>query len=158
MASLFTLPKLFASLILSCSVHASIACSCDGLPDVKAAVASADVVFRGWILSKYIDYTSGLVTVRMLANAGYKGVAVGDTLAVSTHIGDASCGYQFNGRGEFVVYAWKTKPIEQWKDPSGRLTTYWTHLCTRTTEDADGVESASITKALAEDTNGQKKK
>jgi hypothetical protein len=137
-------PILF--LIFLCPPQAAEACMCMPYPDdfekaVATAYARADVVFLGDALAMRNTVLGSLQQreVTFSVRDRWKG-SIPDTTLVRTNIGEIACGYNFNERGSYLVFAY-------WDQQLQLLTTSFCDL-TRTETEAKGaiIRLDSLTK------------
>ena len=102
------------------SVHEAHACSCLPPPPVAQAVAEADAVFMGTVVS----FELASSTTERVARFDRMQIWKGNPLAITeifTPENEAACGFDFRVGETYLVYANR--------DDAGKL---FTHLCTRT--------------------------
>jgi len=113
----------------------AIACSCVGSPTPKEALAAADAVFSGTVITigevpRSRDDTNfwwAQKEVSFRVTRTWKGTNQVN-LVVRTGRGESDCGYHFVPGGSYLVYA-------NWRDPMGASSTnLFTSTCTRTRE------------------------
>ena len=136
------------------------ACSCDGESTVRESVKYSDIVFKGRVVSKLVtsdlsafgvrvkgDTTSNSFASRQIKNPVavynikvfkiYKGESQVDTISIITPTSGAGCGFGFQVGQDYIVYG-TTKDGTIMGNSVERLATntktYWTNLCTRTTQ------------------------
>lgn len=108
---------LVVALMLLLGAGSAIACSCLPPGPPKDHLALVDVVFAGTADSvRYLtDTTSvlgtryevnGDVEVRFRLRASWKGVRSDTILVVKTPSNSGACGFHFEARQDYVVYAW----------------------------------------------------
>ncbi len=142
------------------------ACKCEGVGTVAANYESAAIVFTGTVLKiEYVGIAETLnpdsistartlikdspkntldqpmvLKATMIVTNEYKGIKKGDTIIMYTGIRGASCGFKFEHRKEYTVYAASESYMHMFLrvdrkrfknlDKKG---VYWTSICTRTT-------------------------
>ncbi len=124
-------PVLAAALALWATSPAH-ACSCAGIPEFEASVASAEAVFSGVVESVEPvgdDPHWSQFAVHFEVSAAWKGLT-GETVTIFTSSSSASCGIDFQVGHAYLVYADAYSPLE----PG----TFSTMLCHRTHETFPG--------------------
>jgi hypothetical protein len=106
------------------------ACSCGGTPSPTAALLSADAVFLGEVISSRGLHVSdsGFASssrYRFRVHRSWKGVRTDTVDVVTSSIGTA-CGFPFDARKAYLVYAYRG-------DMGGVRTALSTNSCSRTT-------------------------
>lgn len=133
------------------------ACNCEGKMQVKEAIKSSDIVFRGTVLSKTVslnhndlglmiqgDATSlelvksiPFAVYRIKVNTRFKGRERFDTVTIITAVNGAGCGVMFTVGNEWIVYANsvdEAHSTSKSKLSTNRAGVYFTNQCTRTVE------------------------
>lgn len=159
---------LFATLLIFVA-KPSYPCKCGGPDTVEGSFASSDVILSGLVLCKELvpftqtvipDSVSAIIDrikddeqkldflkksyvykIELEVSEKYKGTNICDTLTIYTSMNSASCGYKFEERKSFIIYASKKSYLEfmfmgtsESNKGFGKEGTYWTNQCTRTTE------------------------
>jgi Tissue inhibitor of metalloproteinase len=119
---------LMFSLFLFLSAQSVYACTCVGTPPPRQALKEATAVFVGEVISKKIfdvkDEFGALpvVRVRFAVSRIWKGIEGGEVVVLTAESEDA-CGYNFEKRKKYLVYAYP----DPWK-----LGVLETGICNRT--------------------------
>src|SRR5262245_5188817 len=119
-----------AALLLGlASADAALACSCAPQPEPQQALAGAGAVFTGTVVA--VDTTQTNRQVRLRVEGSWKGARKEincEEVTISTGLGDADCGFDFQVGTSYLVYADKAQ---------GKLTT---NICNRTKPTAQASE------------------
>ena len=134
----------------------SFACSCEGQGTVSGNVKYSDVVFSGQVIYstlttnydslgivvtgdtskmyfKWRDYPTAVVRIKV--DKMYKGQLVSDTITILTPPNEGACGYYFEVRQKYIVYATTFDELlmtDELKRRTFDNKTFWTNQCTRT--------------------------
>ncbi len=89
---------------------------------------------------KYFE-SSNIYKIEMEVIKNYKGENLKDTITIFTSMFSASCGYNFQNDKTYIIYASKKCDLSVFFLPESernkgveKKDTYWTNICTRTTE------------------------
>jgi len=145
-------------LALIISLQSAFACKCYEVT-ITENVKSADVIFSGKVLSRYLTTNYDSLDVSITKNLErsnldwskipvavseievlktYKGAIQADTITILTPPNGASCGFRFQVGSCYVIYATiKNSVFMPFQITDDRIllkNMFWTNMCTRTQE------------------------
>src|SRR5690554_5234095 len=123
----------------------SIACTCNGINEVKEEIKSVDIVIVATAIAKeYVHIVDSSLTsprknislykYTFVIEEQYKGRTRNDTVTIYSGPSTASCGVIFKLDMKYIIYGFKKTyyPKNMLKESLEGKNIFWAHRCTRT--------------------------
>jgi|SRR5690554_3810575 len=123
----------------------SIACTCNGVNEIKEEIKSVDIVIVATAISnEYVQIVDSSLSSSskyiflqkyvFVVEEQYKGRIKSDTVTIYTGPSIASCGVKFKLDEKYIIYGFKKSyyPKSMLKESPKGKNIFWAHRCTRT--------------------------